>query len=109
MEKLLEAVDELESAATYYALMFAHLTEPETPSGDALQQLIHALHGVRQYLANHSDEPIRPKPPTDLLEAARDTLALWNKYGLGDDPIESDPVHCRLTDAVRRYSGEEAW
>jgi hypothetical protein len=36
----------------------------------------------------------------ELLQAAQATLRLWNKYGLGDDDAESEPVHQALVSAI---------
>lgn len=38
----------------------------------------------------------------ELLKAARATLDLWEKHGLGDDEVESEPVYARLKRAVER-------
>ena len=38
----------------------------------------------------------------DLLEAAKATLSLWNKYGLGDDDNESEPVYMALKKAIAK-------
>lgn len=40
---------------------------------------------------------------TNLLAAARAALNLWDKYGLGDDDDESEPVYHALKDAVSGY------
>jgi hypothetical protein len=40
---------------------------------------------------------------TNLLAAARAALALWDKYGLGDEDSESEPVYHILKDAVEGY------
>ena len=36
----------------------------------------------------------------DLLEAAQATLRLWNKYGLGDEDKEREPVNYKLQKAI---------
>jgi len=37
----------------------------------------------------------------DLFSAAKATLALWDKHGLGDDDAESEPAHNALAEALR--------
>jgi hypothetical protein len=40
---------------------------------------------------------------TNLLAVARQTLALWDKYGMGDEEEDSEPVYHLLKDAVNGY------
>lgn len=41
-----------------------------------------------------------------LYAAANATLNLWNKYGLGDDDAESEPVWSALCRALEQYHKE---
>lgn len=40
-----------------------------------------------------------------LFDAAVATLRLWDKYGLGDDDAESEPVHQALVNAIAKAKG----
>lgn len=149
---LLDALRDIESASTHFALAVATLGSRKANAGTgkpkvddqrhALDELLKALNTkVRPCLDEARQQPpfdviqalewmttrlacmpdltehdrtclataitvlkaAKTTIDTELLSAARQALALWDKHGLGDDPNESDPVHAQLKEAVKGY------
>ncbi len=62
---------------------------------------IHCTNCGTRYDPSAKATPPQPADQ-DLLEAATATLRLWNKYGLGPDEEESEPVHQALVNAIAK-------
>lgn len=70
---------------------------------DGQAQQFNNDHGAAELV--HANLTGGSAPDAELLEAATATLQLWNKYGLGDNDAESEPVHQALANAVARANG----
>jgi hypothetical protein len=149
---LLDALRDIESAATHFALAVATAGSKPTTAGrknpraddqrHALDMLLTALNTkVRPCLDEARQQPpfdviealewttkrlsadpalsehdhvclaqamealntARSHVDTNLLAAARQTLSLWDKYGMGDEEADSEPVYFELKEAVEGY------